>query len=53
MRVLVADDERMTRTLLERTLVRWGHSVTTSPNGLEAWEHLTKARAVPVRISPA
>lgn len=41
MKVLVADDERMTRTLLERTLERWGHTVVTAANGIEAWDALT------------
>lgn len=39
--VLVADDERMSRTLLERTLTRWGHTVVTATNGDEAWAALT------------
>lgn len=37
MDVLVADDDRATRLLLETYLVRWGYDVVTARDGLEAW----------------
>lgn len=36
MRVLVAEDERITRATLVRTLEAWGHTVTGAPDGAEA-----------------
>jgi DNA-binding response OmpR family regulator len=40
MRILIAEDERMSRHLLERTLVTWGHEVVSARDGLEAWKIL-------------
>ncbi|MCH8062544.1 MAG: response regulator [Chloroflexi bacterium] len=38
MKVLVAEDDRSTRLLLETTLLRWGYDVSTAANGSDAWE---------------
>ncbi|MEC9373291.1 MAG: response regulator, partial [Planctomycetota bacterium] len=38
MRVLIAEDERITRASLTRQLEKWGHEVTAAENGREAWE---------------
>ena len=40
MRILIAEDDRMSRHLLERTLVTWGHEVVVARDGLQAWEIL-------------
>lgn len=40
LRVLIADDDAVTRTLLRATLERWGYSVQVASNGTEAWEAL-------------
>ena len=40
MRALVADDDRVTATLLARTLERWGLEVTIASDGHQAWERL-------------
>ncbi len=40
MRILVADDERITLRTLERKLTTWGHSVATAGDGDEAWKLL-------------
>jgi len=40
MRLLIAEDDRVSRRLLERTLRRWGYEVTVAVDGLEAWQHL-------------
>jgi two-component system, cell cycle response regulator len=40
MRILVADDDALSRTLLERTLERAGYEVTAVDNGRLAAEHL-------------
>jgi len=37
MRVLIADDELVSRRLLEATLTRWGHEVVAASDGDEAW----------------
>ncbi|HMJ12721.1 MAG TPA: diguanylate cyclase [Polyangiaceae bacterium] len=38
--ILVADDEAVTRKLLQLTLPRWGYQVQIATNGNEAWELL-------------
>lgn len=38
MRILVAEDERITRTTLVRQLEGWGHQVTAAEDGEQAWE---------------
>ena len=40
MRVLVAEDDRVTLRVLESRLRRWGYEVTAAKNGREAWEVL-------------
>ena len=40
MRVLIADDDRLQRSLLETLLSGWGYDVTCVDNGLRAWELL-------------
>ena len=42
MRILVADDVAVNRFLLASTLERWGHSVVSVADGVEAWETLQK-----------
>lgn len=39
MRILIAEDERITRTTLSRQLRAWGHEVTAAEDGQQAWEH--------------
>jgi sigma-B regulation protein RsbU (phosphoserine phosphatase) len=40
MRILIAEDERITRTSLARQLTSWGHEVTAAEDGEQAWERL-------------
>jgi two-component system cell cycle response regulator len=40
MRVLIAEDDRVSRKLLERVLVKWGYEVAVTCDGAEAWEAL-------------
>lgn len=42
--ILIADDERPTRHLLESMLLKWGYDVITVKDGLEAWEILGKEK---------
>lgn len=43
MRILIAEDERITRASLERQLRNWGHDVTATEDGEAAWQQLTAA----------
>jgi len=43
MRILIAEDERITRTSLARQLTSWGHEVTAAEDGERAWELLAAA----------
>lgn len=40
MKVLIAEDEPVSRRLLETTLRKWGYEVVVTSDGLEAWEVL-------------
>jgi sigma-B regulation protein RsbU (phosphoserine phosphatase) len=40
MRILIAEDDAVSRRLLERKLVTWGYQVTACTNGLDAWKVL-------------
>ena len=37
-RILVADDDAITRRTLEALLTRWGYAVTTVSGGQQAWK---------------
>jgi phosphoserine phosphatase RsbU/P len=50
MRVLIADDDPVSRRLLERTLQGWGYEVTTARDGAEAWR-LFEERDYPIVIT--
>jgi len=39
-RVLIAEDDPVSRTVLDRTLKQWGYDVTATQNGAEAWDAL-------------
>lgn len=40
MKVLIAEDDRVSRRLLERKLESWGYEVVSCKNGAEAWQNL-------------
>jgi diguanylate cyclase (GGDEF)-like protein len=44
-KVLIADDDTVSRRLLEATLTRWGYEVVVTHDGIEAWEVLRRADA--------
>ena len=50
MRILVADDERPTRHLIESMLLKWGYDVIVMKDGEEAWEMLRHEDPPPVAI---
>ena len=43
MRVVIAEDDRVTGEILSRTLQRWNHETTLVADGLDAWERLRTA----------
>ena len=40
MKILVVDDERLERRLVEKTLARLGHEIVTAEGGAAAWEYI-------------
>ncbi len=50
MRILIADDDRLSRTLLEETLAEWGHDVVTCSDGEQAWDALAAPDGPPLAI---
>ncbi|MCK5541029.1 MAG: SpoIIE family protein phosphatase [Deltaproteobacteria bacterium] len=42
MKILIAEDERVSRRLLESRLQKWGYEVTAAEDGKEAWEIFQK-----------
>jgi len=44
MRILVAEDEAVTRRLLEANLAAWGHTTVSVDNGDDAWAAITNER---------
>jgi DNA-binding response OmpR family regulator len=50
MRILIAEDDRVSRRLLERKLTAWGYEVVSCRNGAEAWQSLHAADAPSLAI---
>ena len=50
MRILIADDDAISRTVLERTLRGWGHDVTATRDGTEAWDALQQDDALKLAV---
>lgn len=40
MRILIADDDPLSRNLLEKSLADWGHETLTATDGIQAWVSL-------------
>lgn len=45
MNILIAEDDPVSRRLLQRTLENWGHTVVVAMNGIEAWNLFQQNRA--------
>src|SRR5437867_1824044 len=45
MKVLIAEDEAVSRRLLEGALSRWGYQVVAAPDGQQAWDILQQPEA--------
>jgi len=50
MKILIAEDDAVTRRLLQSYLQKWGHEVVAASNGLEAWQ-LFEAGHYPIVMS--
>ncbi len=50
MKVLIAEDDMVSRRLLEATLARWGYDVVITCDGTEAWQVLQGPDAPPLAI---
>lgn len=48
MRILIAEDEPVSRALLDEVLTEWGHTVATAADGTTAWEVLQLPGAPPL-----
>ncbi len=50
MRILIAEDDPVSRLLLQATLTKWGYDVLVCVDGLEAWQRLQSADAPELAI---
>ncbi len=50
MKVLIADDDATSRTLLRKSVLRWGYEVVVASNGSEAWGILEAGDSPPLAI---
>lgn len=50
MKVLLADDDLVSRCMLEATLASWGYHPVTAADGLEAWNLLQSPTAPPLAV---
>jgi len=50
MKILIAEDERITRRNIQRRLEKWGHEVITAENGAIAWQILQE-QEIPIVIT--
>ena len=45
MKILIADDEQVSRLMLQRLLAKWGYEVVSAEDGISAWEQLNRPEA--------
>ena len=50
MKILIADDEPVSRRLLQLTLIKWGYEVIAVSDGDEAWSALQQEDAPALAI---
>ena len=50
MKVLVAEDDRVSRQILTTWLKKWGYEIVIALDGEQAWEELQKPDAPPMAI---
>jgi diguanylate cyclase (GGDEF)-like protein len=49
-KILIADDDDVSRRVLQATLTKWGYDVVIATNGLEAWQLLRETNAPQLAI---
>jgi phosphoserine phosphatase RsbU/P len=49
-KVLIAEDDMVSRRLLEATLIKWGYEVVVACDGIAAWELLQSGEPPPLAI---
>src|SRR6267143_6581434 len=50
MKILIAEDDSVSRRILEATLVKWGYEVSVTLNGKQAWDVLQRKDAPSLAI---
>jgi phosphoserine phosphatase RsbU/P len=50
MKILIAEDDPISRRILTRFLARWGHEVVVTANGAEAWQCFQEAEAPSIAV---
>lgn len=50
MKILIAEDDPVSRRILEETLLDWGYEVSVAPDGAAAWDALRRADAPSLAI---
>jgi CheY-like chemotaxis protein len=50
MKILIAEDDSVSRRILEATLVKWGYEVSPTATGGQAWDILQREDAPPLAI---
>ncbi|TDI95972.1 MAG: response regulator, partial [Caldithrix sp.] len=50
MRILIAEDDTISRRVLEKTLAKWGYEVVSTRDGAEAWKILQTEDRPPIAI---
>lgn len=50
MKILIAEDDPVSRRVLEATLGKWGHELVVTSDGAEAWAALEREDAPPLAI---
>jgi sigma-B regulation protein RsbU (phosphoserine phosphatase) len=50
MKILIAEDDRVSRCILEATLVKWGYEVSVTFDGRQAWDALQREDAPSLAI---
>lgn len=51
MKILIADDDAVSRRILQRNLEKWGFEVIATQNGEQAWEVVEKDDNIPLLIT--
>ena len=50
MKILIAEDDPVSSRVLSTSLIKWGHEVIATGNGLEAWQALQEDNAPQLAI---